>query len=358
MTTILESYVQGGWHAGTGEPRTLYNATTEEAMATCDSTGVDFGGVLAHARTVGSPAMRALTFAERGAMLKALSGAIHEHREELLDLSTANAGTTRKDGKFDIDGATGTLSAYSYFAKDLGERGFVSDGAGIQLGRTARFWGQHIRVPLLGAAVHINAFNFPAWNMLEKAACALLAGMPVIEKPGTATALVAWRIAQIIVESKILPEGAFQFIAGGTGDLLDRMDAQDALAFTGSAWTANKLRSNPNLITNSVRTNMEADSLNAAVLGPDVEEGSETWRMFLRNVVLDMQQKTGQKCTAVRRIFVPESSAHDIKAELVAMLGGIVTGDPADSASTMGPVASAAQQRDVRAGIDKLAARG
>ena len=358
MTIELTSYVQGGWHAGTGEPRTLHNATTEEPMATCDSTGIDFGAVLEHARSVGGPALRAMTFAERGAMLKALSGAIHEHREELLDLSTANAGTTRKDGKFDIDGATGTLSAYAYFAKELGDRRVISDGDGIQLGRTARFWGQHIRVPLLGAAVHINAFNFPAWNMMEKAACALLAGMPVIEKPGTATALVAWRIAQITIESGLLPEGAFQFISGGTGDLLDRMTAQDVLAFTGSAWTGNKLRGNANLVTNSVRANIEADSLNAAVLAPDVEEGSETWRLFLRNVVLDMQQKTGQKCTAVRRVFVPESMLDTVQAELVAMLGAIVTGDPADSATTMGPLASAAQLRDVRAGIEKLAGSG
>lgn len=356
MTTELTSYVLGRWHAGTGEPRTLYNATTEEPMATVDSTGIDFGAVLDHARTVGGPALRAMTFTERGSMLKALAAAIHEHREELLDLSAANAGTTRKDGKFDIDGATGTLSAYAYFAKELGDRRVISDGDGIQLGRTARFWGQHIRVPLLGAAVHINAFNFPAWNMMEKAACALLAGMPVIEKPGTATALVAWRIAQIAVESGVLPEGSFQFIAGSTGDLLDKMDAQDVLAFTGSAWTGNKLRGNPNLVENSIRSNIEADSLNAAVLAPDVEEGSETWRLFLQNVVLDMQQKTGQKCTAVRRIFVPEAVADDVQNELVSMLGNIVTGDPSESGTTMGPVASAAQLRDVRAGIEKLAA--
>jgi 3,4-dehydroadipyl-CoA semialdehyde dehydrogenase len=358
MTTTLTSYVQGHWHTGTGEPRTLYNATTEEPMATCDSTGIDFGGVLEYARTVGGPALRAMTFTERGAMLKALAAAIHEHREELLDLSCANAGTTRKDGKFDVDGATGTLSAYAYFAKDLGDRCFLSDGDGIQLGRTARFWGQHIQVPRLGAAVHINAFNFPAWNMMEKAACALLAGMPVIEKPGTATALVAWRIAQITIESGVLPEGAFQFIAGSTGDLLDKMGRQDVLAFTGSAWTANKLRSNPNMIQQNVRMNIEADSLNAAVLAPDVEIGSETWRLFLRNVVLDMHQKTGQKCTAVRRIFVPAERADEVKAEMLAMLEGVITGDPSDSGSTMGPLASAAQQRDVRAGIDKLAESG
>ena len=358
MTLTLQSYVQGAWHTGTGEPRTLYNATTEEPYAECNSDGIDFGAVLAHAREVGGPALRAMTFNERGAMLKALSGALHAHREELLDISTANAGTTRKDGKFDIDGATGTLAAYSYFAKELGDRTFLSDGDGIQLGRTARFWGQHIRVPRHGAAVHINAFNFPAWNMMEKAACALLAGVPVIEKPGTATAAVAWRMAQIVVESGLLPDGAWQFVAGSTGDLLDRMGPQDVMAFTGSAWTANKLRSNENLIRNSVGMNIEADSLNAAVLGPDVDIGSETWRLFLKNVVLDMQQKTGQKCTAVRRVLVPESRLEDVRGELTALLGEIVTADPAESSTTMGPVASASQLRDVRAGIEKLAGAG
>ncbi|MDJ0520689.1 MAG: 3,4-dehydroadipyl-CoA semialdehyde dehydrogenase [Planctomycetota bacterium] len=358
MTTTLTSYVQGAWHAGSGDPRTLYNATTEEPMATVSSDGIDFGGVLAHARDVGGPALRGMTFEQRGAMLKALSGALHEHREELLDLSAANAGTTRKDGKFDIDGATGTLAAYAYFAKECGPRTFLSDGDGIQLGRTARFWGQHIYVPKHGAAVHINAFNFPAWNMFEKAACSLLAGVPVIEKPGTATAMVAWRMAQIVVESGLVPEGGWQFIAGSTGDLLDKMGPQDVMAFTGSAWTANKLRSNPNLIQNSVRVNIEADSLNATVLGPDVEPGSESWNLFLRNVVLDMQQKTGQKCTAIRRVLVPQDRMAEVTEQLVAMLGEIVTGDPTDRATTMGPLASAAQLRDVREGIGRLAQAG
>jgi 3,4-dehydroadipyl-CoA semialdehyde dehydrogenase len=358
MTTTLESYVQGAWHPGSGASRTLYNAATEEPLATLSSEGIDFGGVLEHARAKGGPALRAMTFAERGALLKALSAAVHEHREELLDISTANAGTTRKDGKFDVDGATQTLAAYAYVAKECGPRTFLTDGDGIQLGRTARFWGQHIHVPRHGAAVHINAFNFPAWNMMEKAACALLAGVPVIEKPGTATAMLAWRIAQIVVESGLLPEGAWQFVAGSTGDLLDRLGPQDAMAFTGSARTANQLRSNPNLIRNSVAVNIEADSLNAAVLAPDVEPGSETWRLFLKNVVVDMQQKTGQKCTAVRRVFVPESRMAAVKDELVALLGEIVTGDPADGATTMGPLASAAQLRDVRAGIAKLAEGG
>jgi oxepin-CoA hydrolase/3-oxo-5,6-dehydrosuberyl-CoA semialdehyde dehydrogenase len=327
-------------------------------MAECNSEGIDFGGVLEHARAVGGPALRALSFAERAALLEAMAKAVHEHRDELLDLSSANTGTTRKDGKFDIDGATGTLTAYAWLGRELGGRRFLADGEGLQLGRTARFWGQHILVPRRGAAVHVNAFNFPAWNMMEKAACALLAGVPVVEKPGTATALVAWRVAQIVVQSGVLPEGAWQFVAGSTGDLLDRLGSQDALAFTGSASTALKLRSKEALLRHSVRVNIEADSLNAAVLGPDVESGSPTWRLFLDNVVLDMRQKTGQKCTAVRRVLVPAGRMPEVSAELVARLEEIVTGDPTERATTMGPLASQAQLRDVRAGIERLGAHG
>ena len=356
MTTRLTSYVLGKWHDGTGNARTLHNATTEDVIAECHAGGIDMAEVLDFARTQGGPALRAMSFPERGAMLKALSGAMYEHREELIDLSIHNAGTTRKDSKFDIDGATGTLAAYAHFAASMPERGFVSDGEGIQLGRTARFWGQHIAVPLEGAALHINAFNFPAWNMMEKAACALLAGMPVIEKPGTPTAMVAWRIAQIAAESKLLPKGAFQFLVGIPDGMLDALRHQDCVAFTGSSWTALKLKSNENVLRHNVRFNVEADSLNAAILGPDADGGSETYRLFVRNVALDMRQKTGQKCTAVRRVLVPTDRVDEVRADLRAELEAIVVGDPAEKATTMGPLASAAQLRDVRAGIDKLAA--
>lgn len=356
MTTTLKSYVQGAWHEGTGTAATLVNATTEEPMATCSTGGVDFAGALRHAREVGGPALRAMTFPERASMLKALSAALHEHREALIELSIANAGTTRGDAKFDIDGATGTLAAYGYFGQELGDRPFLVDGEGVQLGRTARFWGRHVLVPRHGAAIHINAFNFPAWNMFEKAACALLAGVPVVEKPGTPTAMVAARMAEIAVESGVLPEGAFQFLAGRAGDLLDHVGPQDSLAFTGSSWTGRKLRAGEAVVKHGVQVNIEADSLNAAVLGPDVEPGSETWNLFVRNVALDMRQKTGQKCTAVRRILAPANRIDEVRDALVAELAGIVTGDPADKSTTMGPLASAAQLKDVREGIGQLAA--
>ncbi len=350
----LSSYVQGRWHTATTGARPLHDPTTEEALAECSTDGIDFARVLEHARDVGGPALRRLTFLERGELLKKLSKAIHEHREELIELSIKNAGTTRGDAKFDLDGATGTLASYAFFAKEAGARGFLSDGGGVQLGRTARFWGQHVFVPKTGVAVHINAFNFPAWNMAEKMACALLAGVPVVEKPGTPTAFVAWRVAQIVVDSGILPEGAFQFLCGGVGDLLDHMGAQDVLAFTGSSGTGAKLRGNANLVRHNVHVNIEADSLNAAILGPDVDFDSETYGLFLANVELDMIQKTGQKCTAVRRIFVPHDKVERVSADLVASLARITVGNPADKGTRMGPLASQSQFEGVRAGIEAL----
>lgn len=353
---ILSSYVQGKWHTGTGASATLHNPTTEEAIATASSGGIDFKRVLEHARATGGPALRAMTFAQRAEMLDKLSKAIHAQRDELIELSIRNAGTTRGDAKFDIDGAIGTLAAYARFGAELGSRTFLYDGAGVQLGRTARFWGEHVLVPRLGAAVHINAFNFPAWNMMEKCACALLAGAPVIEKPGTATAWVAWRIAELVVQSGAVPEGGYQFIAGSVGDLLEHMTAQDSLAFTGSSHTAAKLRGHANLVRHNVRVNIEADSLNAAVLAPDVEAGSDTYNLFVANVALDMAQKTGQKCTAVRRVFVPRERVDEMAAEIAAALGAYKVGDPSDATTRVGPLASADQLRDVRAGIAKLAA--
>lgn len=352
----LESYVLGSWTAGTEAGRTLVNPSTEAPLATMSTAGIDMAAVLRHGREVGGPALRALGFRERANRLKALSKAIYEHREELIDISTANAGTTRGDSKFDIDGCTGTLASYAHYGKTLEEGGVLADGTGDQLGRTARFWGQHLFVPKEGVAVHINAFNFPAWNMGEKMACAILAGMPVIEKPGTPTAMLAWRIAQIIVESELLPEGSFQFLAGGVDDLLDHMGPQDCLAFTGSSWTGAKLRGNANLVKHNVHVNIEADSLNAAVLGPDVENDSETFGAFVANVAQDMTQKTGQKCTAVRRIFVPADRVDEVKDELVAALSRIQVGDPSSRETNMGPVASKQQFDDVREGIEKLAA--
>ncbi len=351
----LRSYVCGRWHEATDRFATLTDPSTEEPIARASSDGIDFGEVLRHAREVGGPALRAMTYGERAAALKALSKALYEHRDELLDLSIASTGTTRKDAKFDVDGATGTLAYYAGLGAPLGDARVLLDGDGEALGRSARFWGQHVLVPRHGVAVLVNAFNFPAWGFGEKAAAALLAGMPVLVKPATSTAWLTERCLEILIEARILPEGALQLVCGSTGDLLDRLGPQDVLAFTGSADTALKLRSRDNLLRNSTRVNVEADSLNAAVLGADVEPGTETWDLFVHEVVREMTQKSGQKCTAVRRVFVPRARVDEVRDAISDRLGAVVTGNPADGTVTMGPLATASQLRDAIDGVGRLA---
>lgn len=354
MIKTLRSYVCGSWHEAEEDFRSLVDPSTEEEIARASSTGVDFGAALEHARNVGGPALRALSFGERGQILKAMSGALREHRGELLELSRRNNGTTKGDGAFDVLGGTGTLAYYGALSKGLGDRRHLVDGDGVQLAKTEGFWGQHVLVPRHGVAVHINAFNFPAWGFAEKAACAFLAGMPVITKPATATALVTERMIEILINADILPEGALQLVCGGTGDLLDRLGPQDVLAFTGSADTALVLRDRPNFLESNTRINVEADSLNAAVLAPDVEAGSVTYELFLTDVVREMTQKAGQKCTAVRRLLVPLERADEIGEALSARLGEIVTGNPDAEGVAMGPLATASQLADAERGVQEL----
>jgi 3,4-dehydroadipyl-CoA semialdehyde dehydrogenase len=354
----LRSYVGGRWVHGQGTLQTLVNPTTEEPLAEIGADGVDRAAALEFARKQGGPALRALSFAERGALLKAICDKIQAHRDEILDLAVASGGNTRSDAKFDVDGATFTLSAYAELGKALGDTRVLADGEGISLGRTPRFHGQHIAVPRMGVAVHINAFNFPAWGFAEKAATAILAGMPVLTKPAVSTALVAHRLFEILLEGQVLPEGVLSLLAGGAGDLLSHVGSQDVVAFTGSSDTAIKIRSLPNVIRDSVRVNVEADSLNAAVLGPDAEPGSETYELYLKDVLRDMTQKAGQKCTAIRRILVPTATAERFRDDLVDRLRGIVVGNPAQDGVRMGPVATKDQLRDVREGIDVLTRDG
>lgn len=351
----LKSYVNDAWYEAKDDFVTLVNPSTEEPVAQVSSTGIDIEAALNCARTRGGPALRGMTFAQRGALLKAMSKSLREHSDELLDLSRINNGTTKSDGLFDIGGAGGTLAYYAGLSKGLGDRTDLLEGDGVQLARSEGFWGQHLLVPRQGVAVHINAFNFPAWGLAEKAACALLAGMPVITKPATATALVAHRCMEIWVENDLLPPGALQFICGRTGDLLDRLGPQDVLAFTGSADTAHQLRSGGNLLRANTRVNVEADSLNAAVLAPDVGEGP-TWNLFLRDVAREMTQKAGQKCTAVRRILVPSDLLERVEQALTGRLEKTVTGDPSHENVTMGPLATADQLRDTEEGVVALQA--
>jgi oxepin-CoA hydrolase/3-oxo-5,6-dehydrosuberyl-CoA semialdehyde dehydrogenase len=351
----LASYVSGKWIEGKGgKAAELVNPATEEVLATASTEGIDFASAVTFARERGGKALRAMTFAQRGEMLRAMSRAIHAKRDELLSLAQANGGNTRGDAKFDVDGAIGTLAAYADLAPELGDTHVLVDGDGVQLGRGARLFGQHVYLPRAGVAVHINAFNFPAWGLAEKAATALLAGMPVISKPATSTALVAHRIVEILIEEKVLPEGALSLVCGGVGDLLDRLGGQDVLAFTGSSITAAKLRAGQSVVRDATRINVEADSLNAAILGPDATDGSEVLNLFATDVVREMTQKTGQKCTAIRRIYVPLDRVADVVERLRERLSGIKVGDPSRDDVNMGPVSTAQQLRDVREGVAKL----
>lgn len=356
----LKSYVCGSWFEGTGKPAVLVNPATEAPIGEANADGVDFAAVLHHARTVGGPALRALSFAQRGELLMALSKVLHANREELLDLAQANGGNTRGDAKFDVDGAIGTLAAYAVTGEALGKKygahTFLLDGEMIQPTRSTRFGAQHVWMTRPGVAVHVNAFNFPAWGTFEKVAVAFLAGTPVVTKPATATALVTFRAVELLVASGKLPAGTLQLVCGGTGNLLSLLGPHDCLAFTGSNTTGSMLRGTPGFAEKGVRVTVEADSLNAAVVGDDVEIGSELWNIALRHVQTDMTQKTGQKCTAIRRVLVPESRMDDFQDALVDALSGVVVGDPTTDGVSMGPVSTANQLRDGIAGIRALAA--
>ena len=354
----LASYVGGRWLEGGAGGQTLVNPATEEPLAVASSQGVDLAAALEHARSTGGPALRALTFAERGALLKGMADALQGARDELLELGIRNCGNTRSDAKFDVDGAIATLLAYAELGAQLGAGRFLLDGEGLQLGRSPRFHGQHFSVPRHGVAVHINAFNFPAWGLAEKAAAALLAGMPVLSKPATATAMLAQRAMQVIVEKKVLPEGTLSLLVGAPRNLPELLGAQDVLAFTGSGGTGERLRALPNVIRHSVRVNVEADSLNAAVLGPDAGASGDLYELFLKEVVRDVTQKAGQKCTAIRRVLVPAEHAAAVRDDLAGLLSGTKVGNPAEEDVRMGPLTNAAQLAEVREGIGRLSAEG
>jgi len=347
----LASFVGGKWVPGSGSPAELVNPATEEVLATASTTGVDMAATLDFARDTGGPKLRALSFAQRGELLERMSKTIHAARDELIGLAIANGGNTRSDAKFDIDGATATLMAYAELGKKLGDRHILTDGEPTDLAGS-RLQGHHVLSPRHGVAVHIGAFNFPAWGWAEKAACALLAGMPVVTKPATATALLAHRTVELVVEAGILPDGVLSFLCGSAGDLLHHLGWRDVVAFTGGSSTALQIRKTDRLLAEGVRVNIEADSLNAAILLPGADDA--TLRAFVRDVQRDMTQKTGQKCTAIRRVIVPEAELERVSELLVEMLATIKVGDPSLDDVRMGPVATAAQKRDVTVGVARL----
>ncbi|MFK7931658.1 MAG: 3,4-dehydroadipyl-CoA semialdehyde dehydrogenase, partial [Myxococcota bacterium] len=352
----LRSYLGDEWVGGAAPASILHDAVTGEPIAETSTKGLDLKAALHHARTVGGATLRAMTFAQRGALVKRLGGVIHAHRDELIELNQKNSGNTRGDAKFDIDGASGTLNYYGGLGERMGDRTFVLDGDQERFSRSKRFLAQHVSVPRRGVAIHINAFNFPAWGLGEKAAVALIAGMPVLSKPATATALVTARIFELWAEEAELPPGVVALLCGSAGDLLDHVGPQDVIAFTGSGDTGRKIKGHPAVLRHNVKVNIEADSLNAAVLGADVEVGSDTFEMFAADVVRDMTQKAGQKCTATRRIFLAKDRVDEVLEVLTDRLDQAVVGDPTQRVTTVGPLATAAQKRDILAGIDTLSA--
>jgi 3,4-dehydroadipyl-CoA semialdehyde dehydrogenase len=353
----LQSYILDSWQEGQAPFSTLVDPATEAPVAETSTRGLDFAAVLEHARAVGGPALRKMTFAERGGLLKAMSKALFADRERLIEVAMANCGATRGDAKFDIDGATGTLSYYAYLGQELGDRTCLVDGETEALLRNnARFHALHLKTPRRGVAVHVNAFNFPAWGTFEKAAVSLLAGMPVVSKPATSTAWLAVEMTRILVDQGVMPAGTFQLVAGSAGDLLSHLGGQDVLAFTGSADTGARLRAGEGPVSRSTRVNVEADSLNAAVLGPDVRVGDDLWNRMVNSVRLEMTQKTGQKCTAIRRVFAPEGLVGPFIEALSEELARVTIGDPRIDGVRMGPLTNRSQLNDYREGVGQLCA--
>ncbi|MFZ1905412.1 MAG: phenylacetic acid degradation bifunctional protein PaaZ [Steroidobacteraceae bacterium] len=350
----LQSFVAGKWTSGSGRGVALRDATTGEVVAHANADGLDSRAMLNYAREVGGPNLRRLTFHERAALLKALAQRLGEHKDELYGVSYST-GATRGDSWIDIDGGLGTLFVYASKGKrELPDGHVYVEGPVETLSKQGSFVGQHLCVPLEGAAVHINAFNFPVWGMLEKLAPTLLAGVPAIVKPATQTCYLAEQAFRRIIESGILPEGAVQLICGGVGDLLDHLTCQDAVSFTGSASTAMLLRQHRGVIANSVRFTVETDSLNSSILGPDAAAGTPELDLFVREVVREMTVKAGQKCTAIRKALVPATAVDAVIDALRAALGDIVVGDPRRKEVRMGPVASLGQRREVNERLARL----
>ncbi|MDE4144058.1 MAG: phenylacetic acid degradation bifunctional protein PaaZ [Pseudophaeobacter sp. bin_em_oilr2.035] len=343
----ISSYAAGDWVKPGAGARNIASAVTGAVIASAGNDDLDVQTMLDHARNVGGPALRKLTFHDRARMLKALATELGKHKDALYDLSF-HTGATQSDHMIDIDGGIGTMFVFaSKGRREMPDGHVYLDGDVEQLSRTGSFLGQHICTPLQGVAVHINAFNFPVWGMLEKLAPTLLAGVPAIVKPATATCYVTELAVKIMLDSGILPEGALQLVSGGIGDMLDRLDCQDVVSFTGSANTALKLRNTPAIVENSVRFVAEQDSLNASILGPDAAPGTPEFDLFIKEVSREMTAKAGQKCTAVRRIIAPEAQVQVVIEALSARLAKVVIGDPRLETTRMGALVSGSQKRDV-----------
>ena len=351
----LENYITGKWITGDGDGQQLYNAINGEEIYTASTKGLDYEAITNYARTVGNPALRKMTFHERGNMLKALALYLREHLEKFYKISYLT-GATRADSWVDIEGGIGNLFANASLRRKLPDESFCLDGDSHNLGKNNTFMGTHILVPKEGVAIHINAFNFPVWGMLEKIAVNLLAGMPAIVKPATVTCYLTQAFVKEIIASKILPEGALQLVCGSAGDLLDHVTSQDVVTFTGSATTGLMLKSNPIILKESVPFTMEADSLNCIVLGEDVTPDKPEWAIFVKEVRKEMTLKAGQRCTGIRRIFVPENKMEDVWKAISKALAQTTIGNPLNEKVRMGALAGQAQRNEVKEQVQKLLA--
>lgn len=353
-TMKLLNYARDQWVAGDGGLAEVESAITGEVIAETGSNGLDFRAMLDHARKVGGPALRAMTFHERAHMLKALANAVMARKEELYALS-ANSGATRTDSWIDIEGGAGTLFSFSSRGRrELPNSRVLIDGAMEPLSKAGSFVGQHVFTPLQGVAVHINAFNFPIWGMLEKLGPTLLAGVPAIVKPGSSTGYLTEACVRIMIEAQVLPKGALQLIMGSVGDLMDHLICQDVVSFTGSAATAMKLQSHPVIARQSVRFVAERDSLNASILGPDAGPGTPEFDLFVKEVAREMIVKAGQKCTAIRRAMAPAHHLDAVEEALSARLARVKVGDPREEGVDMGALASRGQLKSVREAVRML----
>jgi oxepin-CoA hydrolase/3-oxo-5,6-dehydrosuberyl-CoA semialdehyde dehydrogenase len=356
--SVLRSYVNGAWIAPAGEGKPVLDAVTGEEVIQVCSAGIDFAAALGYGRGTGGPALRELTFHQRAMLLKELGLKLRDHRPELYELS-ARTGATLGDAKFDVDGGIGVLLSYASKARrELPNEVVYVEGPPEPLGKGGTFLGQHILTPLRGVAVQINAFNFPVWGPLEKFAPAFIAGVPSLIKPATQTAYLTARLVELITESGLLPDGTIQLVCGSAGDLLDHLTEQDLVSFTGSASTAQQLRTHPVIARNSVRFNAEADSLNCSVLGPDATAGTPEFDLYVDQLVTEMTVKAGQKCTAIRRALVPAERLAEVTEAVRDRLTSVTVGSPAADGVRMGALASLEQREEVRRSVKALLSAG
>jgi 3,4-dehydroadipyl-CoA semialdehyde dehydrogenase len=355
VTELLKNHLNGDWIAGTGEGTTLRDPVTAQPLVRVSSAGLDLAAGFRFAREQGGAALRALTYGERAALLGQLVAVLQAHRDAYYDIATANSGTTRNDSAVDIDGAIYTLGQYAKWGVALGDARVLADGANAVMSKDGLFQSRHVWTPSRGLALFINAFNFPAWGLWEKAAPALLAGVPVVVKPGTATAWLTHRMVQDVIAAGVLPAGALSLVCGSSAGLMDALQPVDVVSFTGSAETAAIIRRHPAVAERSVRANIEADSLNAAVLMPDAIVGDASFESFVKALVPEMTVKSGQKCTAIRRAFVPEALHAAVVDAVAAKLAKVSVGNPRNESVRMGALVSREQFDHVQAGIARLA---